>query len=59
VARRFGVRSAVVEGRLEAFNVFNAVNYHEYVGQLLSPLFGKPVSAFPQRRLQLAASVRF
>jgi hypothetical protein len=26
-----------IEGRLEAFNLLNAANYDEYVGQLLSP----------------------
>lgn len=58
-ARRFRGPRATVEGRLEAFNLFNATNYDQYVGELLSSLFGKPVSAFPQRRLQLAAIVRF
>ena len=58
-ARQFRGPRATVEGRLEAFNLFNATNYDQYVGELLSPLFGKPVSAFPQRRLQLAAIVRF
>ena len=31
----------------------------EYVGVLASPLFGHPVTAFPTRRMQLAAVVRF
>jgi len=47
------------EARLEAFNAFNSVNYDEYAGQLLSPLFGRPTSALPPRRLQLAVIVRF
>ncbi len=59
LARRFRTDSTVIEGRVEAFNVFNATNYDQYVGQLASPLFGRPVSAFPPRRLQLAAIVRF
>jgi hypothetical protein len=48
-----------IEGRLEAFNLLNAVNYDEYVGQLLSPYFSQPVSAFPPRRLQVAMVTRF
>ena len=59
LARRFRTSRTVIEGRLEAFNILNATNYDQYVGQLLSPLFARPVSAFPPRRLQLAAIVRF
>ena len=59
LTRRFRSGKAVTEGRLEAFNVFNATNYDRYVGELLSPLFARPVTAFPQRRLQFAAIVRF
>jgi hypothetical protein len=59
LARRVGLRTASLEGRLEAFNIFNATNYDQYVGQLLSPLFARPISAFPPRRLQLAAIIRF
>jgi hypothetical protein len=29
------------------------------VGELSSPLFAQPVSAFPERRLQLGVSVAF
>jgi len=42
---------------MDAFNVVNHPNYAGYVGVLSSPFFGKPVAAFPARRLQ--ASVRF
>ncbi|MBI2189431.1 MAG: TonB-dependent receptor [Acidobacteria bacterium] len=59
VARRFDAARATVEARVEAFNIFNAVNYDQYVGQLLSPFFSRPQSAFPMRRIQLAAIVRF
>jgi hypothetical protein len=59
VIRRVRRRWGTAEARLETFNLFNAVNYDRYVGELLSPLFGRPVSAFPKRRLQLAAVVRF
>lgn len=42
---------------MDAFNLLNHPNYAGYVGVLSSPFFGKPVAAFPTRRLQ--ASVRF
>ena len=45
--------------RGEAFNAFNTTNFDQYVGELSSPLFSKPVSAFPKQRLQFAAIVRF
>lgn len=59
VGRLFRRGTTTVETRVEVFNAFNAVNYDQYVGELLSPLFGHPVSAFPPRRLQLAVVVRF
>jgi len=59
VARKFRSGPKSLEARVEAFNVFNTTNYDQYVGQLLSPLFAKPVSAFPTRRLQVAAVLRF
>ncbi len=42
---------------LDAFNVLNRVNYNGYVGNMLSPFFGRPLSAQAPRRLQL--SLRF
>jgi len=48
-----------LELRAEAFNVFSTTNYDEYVGALNSPAYSQPVSAFPKRRLQFAAVVRF
>ena len=57
--RSFRTGRATTEARLAAFNILNVVNYDRYVGELSSPLFGQPVSAFPLRRLQLAAIVRF
>ena len=59
VAKRFRWGTRVLEARAEAFNVCNTTNFNEYVGALLSPLFAQPVSAFPKRRLQLAAIIRF
>lgn len=57
--RRFACRATVIEARGEAFNVLNATNYDQYVGSLQTPLYSRPVSAFPKRRIQLAAVVRF
>jgi hypothetical protein len=59
VGRRFHRGATTTEARVEAFNAFNAINYDQYVGELLSPLYSRSVSAFPPRRLQLAVIVRF
>jgi hypothetical protein len=44
---------------VDAFNVFNRVNYGAYVGTVGSPLFGQPVSALAPRQLQFSARVKF
>lgn len=44
---------------MESFNLLNRVNYVTYVGNLSSPFFGKPVSAFPARRMQAGFRFRF
>ena len=59
LTRRLRVASRALELRAEAFNVFSTNNYDEYVSALSSPLFGQAISAFPKRRLQVAAVVRF
>jgi len=59
LVRRFTRGSTAIDARIEAFNVFNTINFDEYVGARLSPLFARPVSAFPSRRLQFAVIVRF
>jgi len=59
LTRRFRRGVSSIDARVQAFNVLNAVNYDQYVGELLSPLFARPISAFPPRRLELAAIVRF
>ena len=59
LARRFSWRSRTIEARAEAFNLLNTTNDNEFVGALLSPLYARPVSAFPNRRIQLAIVVRF
>jgi len=59
LAKHETVGRARLEARLELFNLFNTVNYDEYVGSLQSSLFGQPISAFPRRRLQLALVLRY
>jgi hypothetical protein len=59
LSRRFGRGPRTIDARVDAFNVFNTINYDQYVGELLSPSYGRPVSAFPQRRLQVAVVTRF
>ena len=59
LTRRFRRSGASIDARVQAFNVLNAINYDQYVGELLSPLFARPISAFPPRRIELAALVRF
>ncbi len=59
LTKRFRRGAPSVDARVQAFNVLNATNYSQYVGEVVSPLFGRPVSAFPLRRIELAAIVRF
>jgi len=44
---------------LDAFNVFNRVNYAGFVGNLSSPFFGQAVAARPSRRLQFGVRLTF
>lgn len=44
---------------VDAFNVFNRVNYQNYVGSLTSPFFGRAVATQPPRRLQLGVRFQF
>jgi Carboxypeptidase regulatory-like domain/TonB dependent receptor len=44
---------------LDAFNLFNNVNYSDYVGTVTSSLFSRPVTALPPRELQLSARIKF
>jgi hypothetical protein len=43
----------------DAFNVLNRVNYTNFVGSQSSPLFGRPSSSSPARRLQLSVYFGF
>ena len=40
-------------------NPFNYVNYNRFVGNQLSPYFGRPTSAGPARRVELGMSLAF
>lgn len=44
---------------IDAFNVFNRVNYSRYVGTLTSPFFGRAISAQAARQIQLSVRVKF
>jgi hypothetical protein len=44
---------------VDAFNVFNRVNYQNYVGALTSPFFGRGVATQPARRLQMGLRFQF
>jgi outer membrane receptor protein involved in Fe transport len=57
--KRLRAAQRTVELKAEAFNVFSATNFDQYVGALSSPAYNTPVSAFPRRRFQLAVITRF
>jgi Carboxypeptidase regulatory-like domain len=57
--KRFRASHGTFDARVEVFNVFSATNFDQYVGQLSSPSYSMPVSAFPRRRFQLAVITRF
>jgi len=44
---------------VDAFNLFNRVNYSSFVGNLSSPFFREPVAAAPARRLQVSITLKF
>ncbi len=52
-------KSPSVTASVDAFNLFNRVNYHNYLGALSSPFFGRSVAAQPPRRLQLGLRLQF
>ena len=45
--------------KVDAFNVFNRVNYVGFIGNQSSPFFGLPVAARPVRRMQFSLSMSF
>ena len=40
-------------------NPFNHVNYNQFIGNQLSPFFGRPTSAGPARRIEVGMSITF
>lgn len=44
---------------MDAFDALNHPNFMNYVGDLSSPLFGRPVEAEPTRQLQLTVRLQF
>jgi hypothetical protein len=44
---------------VDAFNVFNRVNYETFTGNQSSPFFGEPVSAGSARRMQVSITLKF
>jgi hypothetical protein len=58
-SKRFTYTRGGVELRAELFNILSATNYDEYVGVRSSPAYGRAVSAFPKRRMQIAVIARF
>jgi carboxypeptidase family protein/TonB-dependent receptor-like protein len=52
-------KGPVLTFSVDSFNLLNRVNYVTYVGNLSSPFFGQPVSAYPARRMQAGLRFRF
>jgi outer membrane receptor protein involved in Fe transport len=52
-------KSPSVTVSADAFNLFNRVNYQNYLGSLSSPFFGNPVATQPARRMQVALRFQF
>lgn len=44
---------------VDAFNLFNRVNYQNFSGALSSPFFGQAVGSLPPRRVQLGGRFQF
>jgi len=44
---------------IDAFNVFNRVNFKDFVGTMTSPFFGHADAANPARELQLSVKFNF
>lgn len=44
---------------VQVFNLFNTTNFNTFVGNQLSPYFGRATSAAPPRRVELGASISF
>ena len=44
---------------VDAFNLFNRVNYSTFIGTITSPFFGQAIASQPARRIQLSAGFHF
>jgi hypothetical protein len=44
---------------VQVFNLFNTTNLNGFIGNQLSPYFGRATSAAPPRRIELGASITF
>jgi hypothetical protein len=44
---------------IDAFNVFNRVNYSRYIGTLTSPFFGQAIAAQAPRQIQMSVRLKF
>jgi hypothetical protein len=44
---------------VQVFNLLNTANLNGFVGNQLSPYFGRATSAAPPRRIEIGASVSF
>lgn len=51
--------SKILSVSLNSFNILNHPNYLTYIGTVTSPFFGKPVAAYPPRRMQLDVQFKF
>jgi hypothetical protein len=54
-----GGRAGRLQLRLEAFNLFNTANFNLPDNFLLSPTFGRILSAGAPRRIQLGAKILY
>ncbi len=52
-------KSPSITVSVDAFNIFNRVNYQNYVGALTSPFFGRAVATSPPRRMQAGLRLQF
>src|SRR5262249_18595773 len=63
LSKRFGLRPGErlpdAEVYVDAFNVFNHVNFRNFIGTLSSPFFGRANAADLPRHLQLGVRFRF
>lgn len=54
-----GDKGPALNASIDSFNLTNHSDYMTYVGALTSPFFGRPVAAYPARRLQFGLRFTF